>query len=95
LKQNKKELYVATKHGRRQDNENGWPQNFSYDSIRKHVEDSLKNLGLDQLFLEQLHCIPTEVLRRGEKHISWSYAKGIADSEIQQDRNLVMGISII
>ena len=66
LKQTGKKLFVATKLGRRQDSPNGWPQNFSYDSIRAHVEQSLTNLGLDQLFLEQLHCIPTEELRKGE-----------------------------
>lgn len=59
-------MFVATKLGRRSDGLNGWPQNFSYETIRKHVEDSLKRLGQEQLFLEQLHCIPTEELRRGE-----------------------------
>ncbi|MBD1431991.1 aldo/keto reductase [Sphingobacterium sp. DN00404] len=66
LKQTDKKVYVATKLGRRDDAPNGWPQNFSYDAIRRHVEDSLTHLGLDQLYLEQLHCIPTEVLRKGE-----------------------------
>lgn len=66
LKSSGKEIYVATKLGRRNDNSNGWPQNFTYDAIRRHVESSLKNLGVEQLFLEQLHCIPTEELRKGE-----------------------------
>lgn len=66
LKQTNKKLYVATKLGRRGDAPNGWPQNFTYDAIRRHVEDSLTHLGIDQLFLEQLHCIPTEELRKGE-----------------------------
>lgn len=66
LKQTDKKVYVATKLGRRDDVPNGWPQNFTYDAIRRHVEDSLTHLGLEQLYLEQLHCIPTEVLRRGE-----------------------------
>lgn len=66
LKHTDKKLYVATKLGRRHDSPNGWPQNFTYDAIRRHVEDSLKHLGVDQLFLEQLHCIPTEELRKGE-----------------------------
>ncbi len=65
LKTVDKELYVATKLGRRHDESNGWPQNFTYDGMRRHVEDSLKHLGQDQLFLEQLHCIPTEELRAG------------------------------
>ncbi|MFP5437543.1 MAG: aldo/keto reductase [Bacteroidia bacterium] len=65
LKQTDKKIYVATKLGRRHDAPNGWPQNFTYDAIRRHVEDSLTHLGQDQLFLEQLHCIPTEELRKG------------------------------
>ncbi len=66
LKTNNKQIFVATKLGRRQDAPNGWPQNFTYDAIKRHVEESLTHLGTDQLFLEQLHCIPTEELRRGE-----------------------------
>lgn len=66
LKHTDKNLFIATKLGRRHDTPNGWPQNFTYDSIRRHVEDSLNHLGIEQLFLEQLHCIPTEELRKGE-----------------------------
>jgi len=66
LKTTNKKLFVATKLGRRGDSPNGWPQNFTYDAIKRHVEDSLTHLGVDQLFLEQLHCIPTEELKKGE-----------------------------
>lgn len=66
LKTTDKQLFVATKLGRRHDAPNGWPQNFTYDAIKRHVEDSLTHLGTDQLFLEQLHCIPTEELRKGD-----------------------------
>ena len=59
-------LYVATKLGRRHDGSNGWPQNFTQEGIRRHVQDSLQHLGVPQLFLEQLHCIPTETMRTGE-----------------------------
>lgn len=62
---NNKEVYVATKLGRRQDNTNGWPQNFSYDTMKRHVEDSLQHLGISCLFLEQLHCIPTKEMAAG------------------------------
>ena len=65
IKSTKQELFVATKLGRRQDKPFGWPQNFSYDMMRQQVEASLKNLDLPQIFLEQLHCIPTEVLASG------------------------------
>lgn len=61
-----KEMYVATKLGRRGDAGNGWPQNFTYDAMKRHVEASLQHLGQSQLFLEQLHCIPTEEMRSGK-----------------------------
>lgn len=66
LKTTDKTLYVATKLGRRHDGSCGWPQNFTYGAMRQHVESSLTNLGVSQLFLEQLHCIPTEELRTGK-----------------------------
>lgn len=59
-------VYVASKLGRRSDAPFGTPQNFTYDMMRKQVEASLTNLGQEQLFLEQLHCIPTEELRAGK-----------------------------
>jgi aryl-alcohol dehydrogenase-like predicted oxidoreductase len=59
-------IYVATKLGRRSDGNNGWPQNFTYDGMRRQVESSLEHLQLPQLFLEQLHCIPTEEMRSGK-----------------------------
>ncbi len=61
-----KEVLVATKLGRRQDEGNGWPQNFSYEVMKKQVEDSLDHLGQTQLFLEQLHCIPAAELEKGD-----------------------------
>lgn len=58
-------IYVATKLGRRGD-ANGWPPVYTYDLMKSHVEDSLKHLDVPQLFLEQLHCIPTEEMRKGK-----------------------------
>jgi aryl-alcohol dehydrogenase-like predicted oxidoreductase len=66
LKSVDQEIFVATKLGRRQDKTCGWPQNFTYDAMRRHVEDSLSHLDQEQLFLEQLHCIPTEEMRSGK-----------------------------
>ncbi|MCW3109440.1 MAG: aldo/keto reductase [Segetibacter sp.] len=60
------QIYVATKLGRRSDKGFGWPENFTYDGMKRQVESSLENLDVPQLFLEQLHCIPTEELRKGE-----------------------------
>ncbi len=66
LKTTDKEIFVATKLGRRSDGEFGWPQNFGYEQMRQQVESSLTNLGQTTLFLEQLHCIPFEVLKAGD-----------------------------
>ena len=57
-------LFVATKLGRRGDP--GWPENFSRAAVRKHTEDSLVRLGVEALDLTQFHCVPPEVLKRGE-----------------------------
>src|SRR4051794_17556604 len=59
-------LYVATKLGRRHDRGNGWPGNFTYEKMKQHVMQSLENLDQPRMFLEQLHCIPTEEMARGE-----------------------------
>jgi aryl-alcohol dehydrogenase-like predicted oxidoreductase len=66
LKTTSKEIFVATKLGRRSDGACGWPQNFTYDGMKANIESSLKNLDVSKLFLEQLHCIPTEELRSGK-----------------------------
>jgi aryl-alcohol dehydrogenase-like predicted oxidoreductase len=66
LKITDRSMFIASKLGRRQDNGYGWPQNFTYDIMRQHVESTLQNLDSPQLFLEQLHCIPTEQMRSGK-----------------------------
>lgn len=58
------DIFVATKLGRRGDP--GWPDNFSYEAMREHTEDSLRRLDVGALDLTQLHCIPTAELQRGE-----------------------------
>ncbi|MFL5772128.1 MAG: aldo/keto reductase [Flavisolibacter sp.] len=65
LKTTSQEVYVATKLGRRQDGASGWPQNFTYEIMKTHVESSLENLRVPMLFLEQLHCIPPAELHAG------------------------------
>jgi hypothetical protein len=51
-------MYVATKLGRRQDGQYGWPQNFTYDVMRLLVESSLKNLDIGQLFWNSFIVFP-------------------------------------
>ncbi len=64
LKTRSERIYVATKCGRQLN-----PHiNEAYKPavLRKFVEDSLKNMGLETLDLIQLHCPPTEVYYRPE-----------------------------
>jgi aryl-alcohol dehydrogenase-like predicted oxidoreductase len=64
LKETKTPLFVATKLGRF--SQPGWPQNFERATMRAHTEASLRRLGVEALDLTQLHCVPFDVLKRGE-----------------------------
>lgn len=64
VKSRKEKIYVASKCGRRiSPFEN---KNFTVETLRQHVEDSLKNTGLETIDLIQLHCPPNEVYYRPE-----------------------------
>lgn len=60
----REKFFVATKLGRMP--EPGWPHNFTADVMRQHTEASLQRLGMSALDLTQLHCIPHDVIQRGE-----------------------------
>lgn len=60
-----KNVKIASKLGRRFDAPHGWPQNFTMESMRRHTQESLQRLGIEQLFLQQFHCIPFDVLKEG------------------------------
>ncbi|HWA88044.1 MAG TPA: aldo/keto reductase [Opitutus sp.] len=64
LQETKARPFVATKLGRF--SRPGWPQNFELATMRAHTEASLKRLGVEALDLTQLHCVPFDVLKRGE-----------------------------
>jgi aryl-alcohol dehydrogenase-like predicted oxidoreductase len=57
-------LFIATKLGKGP--QPGGAENYTPATIRKHTEASLRRLGVDLLDLTQLHCVPLEVLERGE-----------------------------
>jgi aryl-alcohol dehydrogenase-like predicted oxidoreductase len=57
-------VFIATKLGRFSDP--GWPANFTRAAVRQHTEASLKRLGIEALDLTQFHCVPPEILMRGE-----------------------------
>jgi len=57
-------VYVATKCGRRLNPHVN--EAYKPETLRKFVENSLENMGLETLDLIQLHCPPTEVYYRPE-----------------------------
>ena len=62
LKKNPNEqFFVATKLGRL----HGFPDGYTYALFRKCVQESCTRLGVAQLDLVQLHCVPTSVLKKG------------------------------
>lgn len=68
LKQTDHTLHVATKLGRKIWLDLGlqWPERITLEMARQATEQSLRNLGLESLFLQQWHCLPTEEYRRGD-----------------------------
>ncbi len=59
LKESGAKPFVATKLGR-------GGEELTLEGLRGATEQSLQNLGVESLDLTQLHCIPTQDLRRGE-----------------------------
>ncbi|MEZ4901596.1 MAG: aldo/keto reductase [Spirosomataceae bacterium] len=64
VKSRSERIYVATKCGRQLNPHTN--EAYQPAVLRKFVEDSLQNMGLDTLDLIQLHCPPTEVYYRPE-----------------------------
>jgi len=63
LKRRSERIFVATKLGRLGDL---YPANYTEAGLRAATEASLRRLGVEALDLTQLHCVPTEVMRRGD-----------------------------
>ncbi|MFP4365584.1 MAG: aldo/keto reductase [Bacteroidales bacterium] len=64
VRSRKERIYVATKCGRKLSPHTD--ESYQPQVLRKFVEDSLKNMGLERLDLIQLHCPPTETFYRPE-----------------------------
>lgn len=64
LKETRAPLFVATKLGRW--SEPGWPGNFTREAMRRQTDASLQRLGVEALDLTQLHCVPHDVLKKGD-----------------------------
>lgn len=54
---------LVTKFGRSSD---VYPSGYTLDNLRRGLEASLHRLGVESLDLVQLHCVPPEILKRGE-----------------------------
>jgi aryl-alcohol dehydrogenase-like predicted oxidoreductase len=63
LKQSPAQVFVATKLGRMPDL---YPDKYTEAGVRAAIDASLARLGVEAIDLIQLHCIPTEIMRRGE-----------------------------
>ena len=85
IKQRSEKIYVATKCGRRiQPHSN---EGYTPERLRKYVEDSLLNLGLERIDLIQLHCPPTPVYWRDEIF-------GLFEDLKAEGKIVAMGVSV-
>ena len=64
LRSRSERIYVATKCGRRINPHTD--EGYTTKILRKYVEDSLTNMGLETIDLIQLHCMPSETYERPE-----------------------------
>ena len=78
-------IHVATKAGRRLDPHTA--DGYNRKNLRRFVERSLKNLGVEALDLLQLHCPPTEVYYRPEVF-------GFLDEMVQEGKIRFYGVSV-
>lgn len=62
VRERSEKIYVATKCGRRI--QPHFAEGYTVERLRRYVEDSLRNTGLDRLDLVQLHCPPSPVYER-------------------------------
>ena len=61
LRGRQEDVFVATKIGRQ-----NYPGPYTPDTMRQHIHDCCRRLGVDALDLVQLHCIPKGVMASGE-----------------------------
>jgi len=78
-------IFVATKCGRRI--QPHIDENYTADKLRRFVECSLSNTGLDRLDLVQLHCPPTSVYQRDDLF-------GLFEDLKKEGKIAAMGVSV-
>ena len=65
IKSTKEKIYVTTKLGRRIRGTN-YKKGYKHFPMEEFVDRSLKNLGIEQIDLVQLHCPPLEFYKKSE-----------------------------
>lgn len=85
VRERTEKVYMATKCGRRISPHTS--VGYTPDTLRKHVEDSLINTGLETLDLVQLHCPPSTVYQRPEVF-------GLFETLIAEGKIQAMGVSV-
>ena len=85
IRERKEKIYVATKCGRRIQPHT--QDGYTPERLRKYVEDSLRNLGLEQIDLIQLHCPPTPVYQRDDIF-------GLFEDLKKEGKIAAMGVSV-
>ncbi len=85
VRERSEKIYVATKCGRRVQPHT--PEGYTVERLRKYVEDSLRNTGLDRLDLIQLHCPPGPVYQRDEIF-------GLFEDLKKEGKIAAMGVSV-
>lgn len=82
---NSREIYIATKAGRRSNPHDA--ASYNRENLTAYVERSLKNLGTEAIDLLQLHCPPSEVYDMPEVF-------GILDDLTAQGKLRYYGVSV-
>ena len=85
VKERSEKIYVATKCGRRI--QPHLAEGYTPERLRKYVEDSLRNTGLDRLDLIQLHCPPGAVYHQDELF-------GLFEDLREEGKIAAMGVSV-
>ena len=85
VRERSEKIYVATKCGRRI--QPHFAEGYTVERLRRYVEDSLRNTGLEQLDLIQLHCPPTPVYERDDIF-------GLFEDLKKEGKIAAMGVSV-
>ena len=60
---NREMVFIASKVGQTPDL---YPNGYTKNKVKKHIQDSLQRLQLETLDLIQTHCVPKKIMEEGE-----------------------------